>query len=71
MKPESWYAFPDLLQQILALAIPVRGSKAKAFQWMNQPNSFLSDAAPIDLIETEEGAHKVLTYIESWIADQS
>jgi len=71
VKPESWYAFPDLLQQILALAIPVRGSKAKAFQWMNQPNSFLGDAAPIDLIETEEGAHKVLTYIESWIADQS
>jgi uncharacterized protein (DUF2384 family) len=38
---------------------------------MNQSNPFLGDAAPIDLIETEEGAHKVLTYIQNWIADQS
>ena len=71
VKPESWYAFPELLQQILDLAIPVRGSKAKVFQWMNKQSPFLDDAAPIDLIETEEGAHKVLTYIRSWIAEHS
>lgn len=71
VKPESWYAFPELLQQILELAIPVRGSRAKAFQWMNQPNPYLGDAAPIDLIETEEGAHRVLAYIQNWIAAQS
>lgn len=71
VKPESWYAFPELLQQILELAIPVRGSKAKAFQWMNQPNPYLGGAAPIDLIETEEGAHRVLAYIQNWIASQA
>ncbi|MFV0455062.1 MAG: antitoxin Xre/MbcA/ParS toxin-binding domain-containing protein [Pseudomonas sp.] len=71
VKPESWYAFPELLQQILELAIPVRGSKAKAFQWMNQSNPYLGDAAPIDLIETEEGAHRVLAYIQNWIAAQA
>lgn len=71
VKPESWYAFPELLQQILELAIPVRGSKAKAFQWMNQPNPYLGGAVPIDLIETEEGAHRVLAYIQNWIASQA
>lgn len=71
VKPESWYAFPELLQQILELATPVRGSKAKVFQWMNQPNPFLGGAAPMDLIETEEGAHRVLAYIQNWIASQA
>ena len=71
VKPESWYAFPELLQQILELAIPVRGSRAKAFQWMNQPNPYLGNEAPIDLIESEEGAHRVLAYIKEWIATRS
>ena len=71
VKPESWYAFPELLQQILELAIPVRGSRAKAFQWMNQPNPYLGGEAPIDLIESEDGAHRVLAYIKEWIATQS
>lgn len=71
VKPESWYAFPELLQQILDLAIPVRGSRAKAFQWMNQPNAYLDGESPIDLIESEDGAHRVLAYIKDWIATQS
>ncbi len=71
VKPDSWYAFPDLLKQILDLAIPVRGSRAKAFQWLNQPNPYLGHEAPIDLIETEEGAHRVLAYIKAWISTQS
>lgn len=71
VKPESWYAYPELLQQILELAIPIRGSRSKAFQWMNQPNEYLAGECPIDLVETEGGAHRVLAYIHGWIASQS
>ncbi|MNF71020.1 6-hydroxy-3-succinoylpyridine 3-monooxygenase HspA [compost metagenome] len=31
-KPESWYGQPELLQEILELAIPVRGNKAAVFK---------------------------------------
>jgi len=45
-KPESWYGQPELLQEILELAIPVRGSKAAAFKWMEQPNQYLDGERP-------------------------
>jgi 6-hydroxy-3-succinoylpyridine 3-monooxygenase len=66
-KPESWYAQPDLLREILAIAIPVRGSKASAFKWMEKPNVYLNGARPIELAETEEGANQVLNYMQEWI----
>ena len=71
IKPESWYARPDLLAQILDLAIPIRGDRGKAFKWMGQPNSYLNNQCPIDMVETEEGAQEVLAYIHRWIADQA
>lgn len=67
-KPESWYGQPELLQEILELAIPVRGSKAAAFKWMEQPNQYLDGERPIELSETVEGANRVLEYIRNWIA---
>lgn len=69
-KPESWYGQPELLQEILSLAIPVRRSKAAAFKWMEQPNPYLDGARPIELIETVEGANRVLEYMRNWIARQ-
>lgn len=71
IKPESWYGQPELLQEILALAIPVRGSRAAAFKWMEQPNPYLDGERPIELVETVEGATRVLEYIRSWIAQQA
>ena len=62
---------PDLLAQILDLAIPIRGDRGKAFKWMGQPNSYLNNQCPIDMVETEEGAQEVLAYIHRWIADQA
>lgn len=70
-KPESWYGQPELLQEILELAIPVRGSKAAAFRWMEQPNQYLDGERPIELAETVEGANRVLEYIRNWIAQQA
>ena len=71
IKPESWYGQPALLQQILELAIPVRGSRADAFKWLAQPNAHLGGEVPIDLVETKEGAQRVLAYIQDWLAAQS
>lgn len=66
-KPESWYGQPSMLQEILELAIPVRGSRAAAFKWMEQPNQYFNGARPIELVETLEGANRVLEYIKSYI----
>ncbi|MFJ4258881.1 6-hydroxy-3-succinoylpyridine 3-monooxygenase [Pseudomonas monteilii] len=70
IKPESWYGQPELLKEILDLAIPVCGSKAAAFKWMEQPNRFLGGERPIALGETTEGALRVLQYIREWNAQQ-
>jgi 6-hydroxy-3-succinoylpyridine 3-monooxygenase len=66
-KPESWYAQPELMKQILDLAIPVRGSRAAAHRWMEQPNPYLDGERPIELAETIEGANRVLSYIRDWV----
>lgn len=71
IKPESWYAHPPLLQEILNLAIPVRGSRAAAFKWLEEPNPYLDGERPIELVETIEGAARVLEYIRDWIARQA
>ncbi|WGG51161.1 antitoxin Xre/MbcA/ParS toxin-binding domain-containing protein [Rugamonas sp. DEMB1] len=68
IKPESWYARPDLLEQVLKLAMPVVGSRKKAFKWMSEVNPYLGGQAPIDLVETSEGAAKVIHYIEQFLA---
>ncbi|MCL6308920.1 6-hydroxy-3-succinoylpyridine 3-monooxygenase [Pseudomonas syringae] len=70
-KPESWYGQPELLQEILDLAIPVRGSKAAAFKWMEQPNLYLDDMRPIELAESFDGATRVLEYMRNWITQHA
>lgn len=66
VKPTSWYARPDLLEQVMALATPIAGSRSKAFKWMEEANPFLQGQTPIDLVETEEGAAQVIAYIEQY-----
>lgn len=68
IKPVSWYGQPELLAEIMKLAIPVCGSQAAAFKWMEKPNEYLNGKPPIELAETEDGAKKVLIYIRDWIA---
>lgn len=68
IKPVSWYARPDLLQQVLDLASPIRGGQREAFKWMEAKNEHLGGEAPIDLVETDEGSVRVLEYIHSYSA---
>lgn len=68
IKPESWYAQPELLKAILELAAPVRGSKAAVFKWMEQVNPYLGDQRPIDMIDSHSGANQVLEYIRNYLA---
>ncbi|WP_232232582.1 antitoxin Xre/MbcA/ParS toxin-binding domain-containing protein [Cupriavidus sp. amp6] len=68
LKPTSWYARPDLLTPALILATKVRGSKGAAFKWLSTPNEHLRGAVPLDLLESDEGAAAVITYMEDWIA---
>lgn len=67
IKPESWYGQPELLREIVDLATPVRGNKAAAFKWMEQPNPHLGGKRPIELADTAEGAEQVLSYIRDWL----
>jgi 6-hydroxy-3-succinoylpyridine 3-monooxygenase len=69
VKPESWYAQPALLEQVLSLATPIRGSRGKAFKWMEEQNPHLDNMAPIDLIDTADGAEKVIRYMQQYIAE--
>ena len=48
LKPESWYPNPDKLQQILNLAIPIRGSRSDVFKWLGQANPYFDDRIPLD-----------------------
>lgn len=71
LKPESWYPNPEKLQQILALAIPIRGGRGDAFKWLGQTNPYFDGRIPLDMLETEEGADKILAYIHRWISEHT
>jgi len=71
IKPDSWYARPDLLERALVLATPVVGNRGKAFKWLEEANPYLDGQAPIDLLETDAGAEQVFTYIEQYQQHQA
>ena len=71
IKPDSWYARPDLIEQIMLLATAIAGSRGKAYKWMEEANPYLDGMAPIDLAESEDGAAKVMDYIRKYIAHQT
>jgi len=67
-KPVSWYAQPELLQEVIDLARPILGNRAQVFQWLDTPFARLDGQRPIELMETEAGAQRVLAYIQDYIA---
>lgn len=69
IKPNSWYARPDLLERTLERASAICGGTGRAFKWLEQPNRFLNNESPIDLIETEEGTQRVLEYMDQYERD--
>jgi 6-hydroxy-3-succinoylpyridine 3-monooxygenase len=68
IKPESWYARPDLLERVLQMATAILGGRGKAFKWMEEENPHLGNMAPIALVESDEGAAGVISYMERYIA---
>lgn len=69
IKPESWYARPDLLEQVLARAINEVGGRNNAFKWLQAANPYFDGLAPIDLLDTDDGATRVLAYITQYERD--
>ncbi|NDI84610.1 antitoxin Xre/MbcA/ParS toxin-binding domain-containing protein [Undibacterium crateris] len=70
IKPDSWYARPDLLERVLQLAQPILGSRGSVFKWMEEPNTYIDNQVPIELIDTDAGAARVVAYIEAYIANE-
>lgn len=70
IKPHSWYAKPQHLAKMLEMALPVLGSEKKVMQWARKECEHLGGRRPVDLIETDEGAAAVFSYIESYIRGQ-
>lgn len=68
VKPDSWYPHPELFLEALRMAIEVRGSRSKAFQWLDAPSEHLGGRRPIEQLESEAGAQEVLSYMRDWIA---
>jgi 6-hydroxy-3-succinoylpyridine 3-monooxygenase len=70
-KPDTWYPHQPIFQKIMELGIPVRGNKGSFYKWMSQPNPYLENQIPIDMIETEVGANAVLAYMQKYDADKA
>lgn len=66
IKPDSWYARPDLLEQVLVRATSVLRTRGKAFKWLQEPSTYFDNLAPIDLLDTDAGAARVLGYIDDY-----
>ncbi|MFZ2099423.1 MAG: antitoxin Xre/MbcA/ParS toxin-binding domain-containing protein [Oricola sp.] len=47
------------LERIIAHAYRVFGDEQKANRWLRKPNRAMEKAIPVELLESETGAHKV------------
>lgn len=65
IKPDSWFARPDLLHQVLKLGEVQLGSRSKVFQWLGKSNPHYEGRTPLDLLETEEG-ERVIEFMQKW-----
>lgn len=65
VKPDSWFARPDLLKRALELGEAELGSRNKVFQWLGKSNPHYGGQTPLDLLETKDG-EKVIQFMEKW-----
>jgi putative toxin-antitoxin system antitoxin component (TIGR02293 family) len=49
----------DKIERGLASAIHVYESRERAIEWLSRPNSRLDGIAPLELLQTEDGARRV------------
>lgn len=65
IKPDSWFARPDLLQRALELGEAQLGSRSKTFQWLGKANPHYEGRTPLELLETADG-ERVIQFMEAW-----
>ncbi|NUS61583.1 MAG: DUF2384 domain-containing protein [Lysobacter sp.] len=70
-KPISWYRRPDLVAPAIAEAIRVRGGRGAAMKWLGQPNALLAGRAPIEMLDTDDGARELDAYMTRWRSERS
>lgn len=51
--------FQPRLARVLMLADEYLGDRSKSIHWMKTPNAVFGGAAPLALLDTEIGAHRV------------
>jgi len=68
VKPDSWYARPDLFALMIEKAKPVLKERSRIMKWANSPSPRLGNQKPIDLIETDAGADLVFNYIADYVS---
>ncbi|WP_177307108.1 MbcA/ParS/Xre antitoxin family protein [Pseudoduganella namucuonensis] len=56
-------------QQVVARATRVVGSCGKAFKWLQVENPYFDGLVPIELLDTDDGAARVLAYITQYERD--
>jgi putative toxin-antitoxin system antitoxin component (TIGR02293 family) len=49
--------------RVIAFAEDTFGDEKKAYAWLRRPTSVLAESAPLDLLDTEEGAREVETVL--------
>lgn len=69
-KPDSWFAYPHHLQEILRLGVSHLGNRSKVFQWLNKSNPYWNDKRPIDMLETGEG-EQIIEFMRIWESSAS
>lgn len=70
IKPDSWYARPDLLEQVGVRATGVLRTRGKAFKWLQDPSTCFDNLAPVDLLDSDAGAARVPAYIHAYERDR-
>lgn len=65
IKPDSWFARPDLLQRALELGEAQLGSRSKTFQSLGKANPHYEGRTPLELLETADG-ERVIQFMEAW-----
>jgi len=60
---ESEIAAQTLEPETYKLALEIFGSDEEIWIWLKEPNVFLGNKCPVDILKTENGVRRVLTYL--------
>lgn len=71
IKPDSWYAKPQHLATLIELAQPIRKGRQKIMKWANTACAALDGQKPITLIESDDGAARVFSYLRALVEERA